>query len=251
MKGKPLLSVKDFEVSYGNFKAVDGVNFDLYPGETLALVGESGSGKSTVAQGLLKLLSGRSRISGSAIFEDINLLDPITPLQVIRGSKIGMVFQDPLSSLNPTMKIGKQIQEAVKDKSKAQVISLLEQVGIPDPEHRFDQYPYELSGGMRQRVLIAIAIASKPSILIADEPTTALDATIQRQILELLHTLQKDLKMSMLLITHDLGIVAGYADRVMVMKNGKIVESGNVDQLFYHPKSPYTQLLLNSSTRFL
>ncbi len=251
MKGQPLLSVKDLEISYGNFKAVDNVSFDLYHGETLALVGESGSGKSTVAQGLLKLLMGRTKISGSAFFENIDLLDPSIALHSIRGSKIGMIFQDPLSSLNPTMKIGKQIQEALKDKNKSEVLALLEQVGIPDPVHRFNQYPHELSGGMRQRVLIAIAIASKPSILIADEPTTALDATIQRQILELLHSLQKDLKMSMLLITHDLGIVAGYADRVMVMKNGKIVESAGVDQLFYHAKSPYTQLLLNSSTRFL
>lgn len=258
MEKQAILSVKDLQVSYGRTHVVNKISFEIFPGETVALVGESGSGKSTAAQAILRLLPSRSSCAGSILFEEKNLLNPKTRMQSIRGLKIGMIFQDPLSSLNPTMKIGKQIAEAIQahqtissSELKDAVISLLEQVGIPDPHLRYNQYPYELSGGMRQRVLISIAIACKPALLIADEPTTALDATIQRQILDLLKQLQEDLNMALLLITHDLGIVAGYADRVMVMKNGNIVESAHVDELFYHPKNPYTQLLLSSSKRFL
>ncbi|WP_453990455.1 ABC transporter ATP-binding protein [Bacillus nitroreducens] len=255
-----LLEVKDLEVSFqtyaGEVKAVRGVNFDLYKGETLAIVGESGSGKSVTSQTIMKLIPmPPGKITNGQILFDGEDLVPKTDkeMEKIRGKDIGMIFQDPMTSLNPTMKVGMQIMEGLikhqnmsKGNAKDRAIELLRLVGIPSPEKRVNQYPHEFSGGMRQRAMIAIALASSPKLLIADEPTTALDVTIQAQILELMKELQKKLETAIIFITHDLGVVANVADRVAVMYAGKIIETGTVDEIFYNPKHPYTWGLLSS-----
>jgi oligopeptide transport system ATP-binding protein len=255
-----ILEVKDLQVSFdtyaGEVQAVRGVSFELRKGETLAIVGESGSGKSVTSKSLMRLIpSPPGRIkNGEVLFEgkDLTKLSE-REMQNIRGSEIAMIFQDPMTSLNPTMTIGKQITEGLRkhqglsaSAAKVRAIELLDLVGIPSPEIRISQYPHQFSGGMRQRVVIAIALSCNPKILIADEPTTALDVTIQAQILELLKDLQEKLGMAVIFITHDLGVVANIADRVAVMYAGKIVETGQVEEVFYNPQHPYTWGLLGS-----
>ncbi len=255
-----ILEVKDLNISFhtfaGEVQAIRGVNFDLYKGETLAIVGESGSGKSVTSKAIMHLLppSNSEIKKGEILFEgkDIAKLSD-KQMQKIRGKDISMIFQDPMTSLNPTMKIGMQIIEPIikhqnlsKSAAKERAIDILKLVGIPNPEIRFNQYPHQFSGGMRQRVVIAIALACNPKVLIADEPTTALDVTIQAQILELMKELQKKIETSIIFITHDLGVVANVADRVAVMYGGKIVEIGTVDEVFYNPQHPYTWGLISS-----
>jgi oligopeptide transport system ATP-binding protein len=255
-----ILQVKDLQVSFdtyaGEVQAVRGVSFDLKKGETLAIVGESGSGKSVTSKSLMRLIpSPPGRIkNGEVLFEGKDLTKLTErEMQNIRGSEIAMIFQDPMTSLNPTMTIGKQITEGLRkhqgmsaSDAKKRAIELLDMVGIPSPEIRISQYPHQFSGGMRQRVVIAISLSCNPKILIADEPTTALDVTIQAQILELLKDLQEKLGMAVIFITHDLGVVANIADRVAVMYAGKIVETGLVEEVFYNPQHPYTWGLLGS-----
>lgn len=255
-----VLEVKDLHVSFdtyaGEVKAVRGVSFDLYKGETLAIVGESGSGKSVTSQSLMRLIpSPPGRIpKGQVLFEGRDLVTlSEKEMQEIRGRDISMIFQDPMTSLNPTMTIGNQIMESFikhqklgRSEARARAIELLELVGIPFAKERVDQYPHQFSGGMRQRIVIAIALACNPKVIIADEPTTALDVSIQAQILELLKDIQKKMGTSIIFITHDLGVVANMADRVAVMYAGKIVEIGEVDEIFYDPKHPYTWGLLGS-----
>jgi len=255
-----ILEVKDLRISFsthaGEVEAVRGVTFDLRNGETLAIVGESGSGKSVTAKSLMRLLpEANTRIKGGeAIFEGQDLLKLSEKrMQGIRGPKIAMVFQDPMTSLDPTMKVGRQITESLTkhlgmsgSRARERAVELLKMVGIPNAEARVRQYPHQFSGGMRQRVVIAIALACDPQILIADEPTTALDVTIQAQILELLRDLQERIGTSIILITHDLGVVAQTARRVAVMYGGKIVETGTVREIFYNPQMPYTWGLLAS-----
>lgn len=257
---KKILEVNDLHVSFntygGEVQAVRGVSFELFQGETLAIVGESGSGKSVTAQSIMKLIAeppGEYK-KGSILLEGVDILQKSEKeMQRIRGQEIGMVFQDPMTSLNPTMKVGRQITEGLikhqnmsRQEAHERGIELLKLVGIPNPERRINQYPHEFSGGMRQRVMIAIALSCNPKILIADEPTTALDVTIQAQILDLLKDIQKKMNTAIILITHDLGVVANTADRVAVMYGGKIVETGTVDEIFYNPKHPYTWGLLSS-----
>lgn len=258
-----ILQVDNLSVSFhtygGEVQAVRDVKFQLYRGETLAIVGESGSGKSVTAQSILQLISTPPGMykSGSILFEGEDLLQKsASQMEHIRGNEIGMIFQDPLTSLNPTMRIEKQISESLfkhkrlsRRAARERTLELLRLVGIPNPEQRMKQYPHEFSGGMRQRVMIAIALACHPKILIADEPTTALDVTIQAQILELLKKIQHETKTAIILITHDLGVVANSADRVLVMYGGKVVETGSVDSIFYKPKHPYTWGLLASMPR--
>ncbi|MGD6817636.1 ABC transporter ATP-binding protein [Metabacillus sp. 84] len=255
-----MLEVKDLNISFhtfgGEVKAIRGVSFDLFKGETLAIVGESGSGKSVTTKSIMRLLpeSNSEYKEGQILFNGKDLTKVSEKeMQKIRGKDISMIFQDPMTSLNPTMKIGRQImepiikhQKASKATAKKQAIDLLRLVGIPNAEARFEQYPHQFSGGMRQRVVIAISLACNPKVLIADEPTTALDVTIQAQILELMKDLQKKIDTSIIFITHDLGVVANVADRVAVMYGGKIVEIGTVDEIFYNPKHPYTWGLLSS-----
>lgn len=255
-----ILEVKDLNISFhtfaGEVKAIRGANFQLKKGETLAIVGESGSGKSVTTKAIMRLLpESNSEIKSGQILFDGKDLAKLTDkqMQKIRGKEISMIFQDPMTSLNPTMTIGKQIMEPIikhqklsKAEAKGKAIDILRLVGIPRPEERFKQYPHQFSGGMRQRVVIAIALACNPKVLIADEPTTALDVTIQAQILELMKDLQKKIDTSIIFITHDLGVVANVADRVAVMYGGKIVEIGTVDEIFYNPKHPYTWGLISS-----
>jgi oligopeptide transport system ATP-binding protein len=255
-----ILQVKDLQISFstyaGEVQAVRGVSFDLRRGETLAIVGESGSGKTVTAKSLMRLLPEANTLikDGEVIFEGENLLTLSEQrMQKIRGSKIAMVFQDPMTSLDPTMRVGKQIAESLRkhlglsgQRAKERAVELLTLVGIPNPEDRVRQYPHQFSGGMRQRVVIAIALSCEPQILIADEPSTALDVTIQAQILELLRELQEQLGMSVILITHDLGVVAHTAHRVAVMYAGKVVETGTLREVFYNPQMPYTWGLLSS-----
>ena len=255
-----LLEVKDLRISFntygGEVQAVRGVSFDLNKGETLAIVGESGSGKSVSTSAVMGLLPKSNTIikSGEILYKGKDILKlSEKEMEKIRGKEISMVFQDPMSSLNPTMKVGNQIAEGLikhqglsKAQAKEKAIELLAKVGIPNPELRVNQYPHQFSGGMRQRVVIAIALACNPEIIIADEPTTALDVTIQAQILELMKEMQKETGSSIIFITHDLGVVANVADRVAVMYAGKIVEVGTVDDIFYNPKHPYTWGLLGS-----
>ena len=258
---KKVLEVKDLRINFktyaGEVKAVRGVNFELYEGETLAIVGESGSGKSVTSNALMKLIPQPPGIyaGGEILFNGRDLV-PLTEKEMmkVRGNEMAMIFQDPMTALNPTMRIGYQITEvllkhkkiASRSEAKERAIQLLDQVGIPFPEKRFRSYPHELSGGMRQRVVIAIALAADPKLLIADEPTTALDVTIQAQILELMKDIQKNSNTSIIFITHDLGVVANVADRVAVMYAGQIVEYGTVNDIFYNPKHPYTWGLLGS-----
>ncbi|WP_164667497.1 ABC transporter ATP-binding protein [Virgibacillus doumboii] len=255
-----LLEVKDLNVSFntysGEVQAVRGVNFDLEKGETLAIVGESGSGKSVTTKALMQLLpkpQGQIK-SGQILFEGTDIAHYSNKkMQKIRGSEMSMVFQDPMTSLNPTMKVGNQIMEGLikhrkmgRAEAKNKAIELLELVGIPQPTVRLNQYPHQFSGGMRQRAVVAIALACNPKVLIADEPTTALDVTIQAQILDLMKDIQRETESAIVFITHDLGVVANVADRVAVMYAGKIVEIGKVDEIFYNPKHPYTWGLLGS-----
>lgn len=244
-----------FETFAGEVQAIRGVNLKLEKGETLALVGESGSGKSVTAKSVMKLLSNNAVVKeGAIIFKGENILEKgERDMQSIRGKKIAMIFQDPMTSLDPTMKIGKQITEVIikhekasKEEADKRAEELLELVGIPNAKERMKQYPHQFSGGQRQRIVIAIALACNPDVLIADEPTTALDVTIQAQILELLKELQQQFQMAIIFITHDLGVVANVADRVAVMYAGKVVEVGTVDEVFYNPQHPYTWGLLRS-----
>ena len=244
-----------FETFAGEVQAIRGVNLKLQKGETLALVGESGSGKSVTAKSIMKLLSNNAVVKeGSITFKGENILEKSErDMQSIRGKKIAMIFQDPMTSLDPTMKIGKQITEVIikhekasKEEADKRAEELLELVGIPNAKERMKQYPHQFSGGQRQRIVIAIALACNPDVLIADEPTTALDVTIQAQILELLKELQQQFQMAIIFITHDLGVVANVADRVAVMYAGKVVEVGTAEEVFYNPQHPYTWGLLRS-----
>jgi oligopeptide/dipeptide ABC transporter ATP-binding protein len=258
----PILTVRDLQVSFrtddGVVHAVDGVSFEVAPGEVVAVVGESGSGKSVTAQTLIGLTRApNSTITGSVMFQGADLIElPDDQFRSVRGEHIAMVFQDPMTSLNPVYRVGDQIAEMIRahrDVSKAEALSraveLLRSVGIPNPERRVRDYPHEFSGGMRQRVMIAMALALDPEVLIADEPTTALDVTIQAQILRLLEALNRDRNLSVVLITHDLGVVAELADRVVVMYGGQIVEDATLDEIFYNPQHPYTWGLLGSIAR--
>ena len=254
-----LLEVKNLCVNFGTYggevKAVRGVTFDLHKGETLAIVGESGSGKSVACKTIMRILSSNGYIKDGQILFDGKDLTKISEkdMEKVRGKDIAMIFQDPMTSLNPTMTIGKQILEPIikhqgfsKEDARKRAIELIELVGISDAEKRFKQYPHQFSGGMRQRIVIAISLACNPKVLIADEPTTALDVTIQAQILELIKDLQEKTGVAVIFITHDLGVVANMADRVAVMYAGKIIEYGTSDDIFYDPKHPYTWGLLGS-----
>jgi len=260
---KPLLSVRDLQTTFvvggQTVCAVDGVSFDLFEGETLGVVGESGCGKTVTALSVLKLIDAPGRIADTSRIEydgrDLLTLPP-RELRRVRGAEIGMVFQEPTTSLNPVLTVGTQISETLRahrdiDRTgaTARSVVLLDLVGIPDAEDRVDSYPHELSGGMQQRVMIAMALACEPRILIADEPTTALDVTVQAQILDLLADLKQKLGMAMLLISHDLGVVAGLADRIAVMYGGQIVEQAPTADLFDQPQHPYTEALLQAIPR--
>ena len=260
MEKKPILSAKDVEITFslrGNkLNAIRKCSLDLYDGETLAIVGESGSGKSVFTKTFVGMLDGNGSITGGSIMydgKDLAKFKKEKEWMTIRGKKIAMVMQDPMTSLNPLKKVGKQIQECIElhqglkgAVAKKATLQILEKEGIPYPEMRYNQYPHEFSGGMRQRVVIAIAVACRPQILICDEPTTALDVTIQAQILELIRNLQAEYHMSVIYITHDLGVVANVADRVAVMYAGQIVEVGKVDEIFYDARHPYTWALLSA-----
>jgi oligopeptide/dipeptide ABC transporter ATP-binding protein len=248
----------DFETEDGPLKAVDGVSFEVDAGETLGIVGESGCGKSVTNLTILGLTRAQNTtVSGSAMFEGEDLIAADTEhLRRVRGNEIAMIFQDPLSSLHPFYKVGAQLVEAITvhqdvptGQARGRAIELLGLVGVPAPERRIDDYPHEFSGGMRQRAMIAMALANEPKLLIADEPTTALDVSIQAQILQLLERLQDELGMAMIIVTHDLGVIAETAGRVLVMYAGRIVEQGTLDEIFYDPQHPYTWGLLGSLTR--
>jgi peptide/nickel transport system ATP-binding protein/oligopeptide transport system ATP-binding protein len=257
-----LLAVDDLRVRFatedGIVRAVDGVSFDLGAGEVLAIVGESGCGKSVTSQTMMGLTrSPNARIEGSVRYRGAELLtaDDAT-LRGIRGPEMSMIFQDPISALNPVYRVGDQIVEAIRahediseHAAKQRATELLGLVGIPDPSRRVDEYPHEFSGGMRQRAMIAMALSLEPTILIADEPTTALDVTIQAQIIRLIKRLNEERELAVILVTHDLGVVADIADRVLVMYAGRVVETGTLDQIFYDPRHPYTWGLLGSLTR--
>jgi len=254
----PLLEVRDlhvtFQTPHGPLRAVDGVSFSIEPERALGIVGESGSGKSVTALAMLRLFGplARPRIAGEVLFEGHDLLTlPRSDLQRVRGARIGMVFQDPLTSLNPSLPVGEQIAESLRhhrglrpDPARRRAAELMDLVGIPDPHLRLDDLPYQFSGGMRQRILIAIAIACEPRLLIADEPTTALDVTVQAQVLLLLDRLRRELGMALMLITHDFGVVAATCDAVQVMYGGRVVERGAVGQILARPNHPYTEALL-------
>ncbi len=257
-----LLELQDlhtfFSTKRGTVKAVNGVSYHVEEGKTLGVVGESGSGKSVSAMSILKLLDGNGYIdSGKVIFDGRDLAEvSVKDMCKVRGNEISVIFQEPMTSLNPVYTIGNQITEVIKlhtDKdskqAKARAKELLELVGINEPDKRLKQYPHELSGGMRQRVMIAIALACEPKLLIADEPTTALDVTIQAQILELMMELKDKLGMAIIMITHDLGVVASMCERIAVMYAGRIVEYGTTDDIFYHPKHQYTKGLIRSIPR--
>ena len=245
-----------FKTERGVMKAIDGVSFEVHKGEILGIVGESGCGKSVTSQSILRLYDEKYQViySGDIVFADKSILKiSEKEMQDVRGNDIAMVFQDALSALNPVFTVGHQIMDTLKihqglkkKEAREKAIEMLRLVGIPDPQKRVDQYPHELSGGMRQRVMIAIALCCQPKLLIADEPTTALDVTIQAQILNLIRELQKELKMTVVYITHDLGVVANVADRVAVMYAGQIVEYGMVEEIFYDAWHPYTWALLSS-----
>jgi oligopeptide transport system ATP-binding protein len=258
---EPVLSIRDLVVEFktedGIVHAVDGLTYDVYPGETLGIVGESGSGKSVSTMSILGLIPqppGRI-VSGEAWFKGKDLIKlSKKDLRKIRGDEVAMIFQDPMTSLNPVLKVGFQLGEAIKthypkesnSAVRSRVIELLRLVGVPNPDQRYDQYPHEFSGGMRQRAMIAMSIANSPSLLIADEPTTALDVTIQAQVLEVLKNVQDETHAATILITHDLGIVAELCERVLVMYAGKIVEHGDVHTIFQNPRHPYTIGLMDS-----
>lgn len=260
---KKVLQIDNLRVSFfshfGQVQAVRGVSFDVFEGEALGIVGESGCGKSVTAHAIMGLIPSPP---GKIVGGSIKLLDreitnlPEKEMQKIRGKEVGMIFQDPMTSLNPTMKVGKQIVESLvnhqnmkRKEAKARAIELLGLVNMPNPERRAEQYPHEFSGGMHQRVMIALALACNPKLLIADEPTTALDVTVQAQILDLMKKLKDEIKTSIILITHDLGVVAGICSRVAVMYAGTIIEIGTADEIFYNPEHPYTWGLLKSVPR--
>ena len=259
MDRQPIISAKDVEITFSlrgrKLNAIRKCSLDLYEGETLAIVGESGSGKSVFTKNFVGMLDANGKITGGSIMFEGRDMTKFTEKDWlgVRGKKIAMVMQDPMTSLNPLKKIGKQIQESIEhhqglkgEEAKKAAIEMLGKVGIPDPERRYEQYPHEFSGGMRQRVMIAIALACEPKLLIADEPTTALDVTIQAQILELMQELRQKLGMSIIMITHDLGVVASMCERIAVMYAGHIVEYGTADEIFYEPKHEYTKGLINS-----
>jgi oligopeptide transport system ATP-binding protein len=254
----PLFELKDYSVRFttpdGEVAAVDRLNLKVNPGEKLAIVGESGSGKSQTFLGALGLLARNGETSGVAAFQGKNLIDmPRRELDTIRGRDVAMVFQDPMTALNPVLRISRQLTEVVevhgkasKAEAKDRALEMLERVGIPDPHKRYNLYPHELSGGMRQRIVIAMALLNRPKLLIADEPTTALDVTVQAQILDLFRELTDEMGAAMVIITHDMGVVAGIADRVAVMYGGRLVEEAPVDLIFENPRHPYTRALLDS-----
>jgi oligopeptide transport system ATP-binding protein len=259
MTEQALLKIENLSTSFftsrGEVQAVRGVNFEVMPGEILGIVGESGSGKSITCMSIMRLLKSNGRVvSGSAHFESKNLTDlPEVEMRKLRGNDIAMIFQDPMTSLNPTLTVGEQIIETIlahnsvsRKQARARVVELFELVKIPEAASRLGSYPHEFSGGMRQRVMIAMALACDPKLLIADEPTTALDVTIQRQILLLLKEIQSRLNMAVILITHDLGVIAEITDRIMVMYGGMVMEEASVDDLFKNPSHPYTKGLLTS-----
>ena len=258
----PFLSVRDLAVTFptedGPVHAVNGVSFDLERDQTLAIVGESGSGKSVTSQAIMGLINRKAAtVTGSATLEGMDLVSASdSEIRALRGSKMAMIFQDPLSSLHPFYTVGKQLVEAVqvhqkvsKAEARRQAIDMLDRVGIPAPGKRVDDYPHQLSGGMRQRVMIAMALINSPDLLIADEPTTALDVTVQAQILDLIKDLQKEFHAAVIVITHDLGVVAEVSDKVVVMYGGQLVESGTIDEVYYHPEMPYTLGLMASVPR--
>ena len=261
MTDEPLLELTNLSVKFptddGIVHAVDNVSYTLGEGETLGIVGESGSGKSVTSLAILGLLPKRAQISGSVRFRGRELLElSDKEMQPLRGKNIAMIFQDALTSLNPVFRVGDQIAESItahralsKEQLFARVIDLLELVGIPNPKERANQYPHEFSGGMRQRAMIAMSIANEPDVLIADEPTTALDVTIQAQVLEVMERVKERTSSAIVLITHDLGVIAGVADRVLVMYAGRPVEIGTADEIFYKPRHPYTEGLLASLPR--
>lgn len=256
MKPIPVLEVLDLAIGFPSGPAVHGVSFEIHKGEMLALVGESGCGKSMTAFAIMRLLPPAARIlNGQVIFEGVDLAT-VSPFELrrIRGNGVSLILQEPMTSLNPVLTVGAQVAEVIRRHQKissratrARVVELFELVGIPDPHKRYDQYPHNFSGGMRQRVMIAMAVACNPTLLIADEPTTALDVTIQAQVMDLLDRLRRELSMAVLLITHDLGVVAQWADRVAVMYAGRVVETAPVKRFFDAPQHPYSMGLLNSS----
>jgi peptide/nickel transport system ATP-binding protein len=266
---RPLLSVRDLRTWFfqdeGTTKAVDGASFEVLPGKTLGIVGESGCGKSVTAQSILRIVEQPGRIVGGEIVLEradgtqldlVKLRPGSREIREIRGGDIGLVFQEPMTSFSPVHTVGAQITEAVllhndvsRKEARSRGIEALRSVGIPNPERRIDEYSFELSGGLRQRAMIAVALASNPRLLIADEPTTALDVTTQAQILDLLRKLQRERGMAIMLITHNLGVVAEMADDVVVMYLGRVVEQGRVDEIFHDPKHPYTRALLQSIPR--
>ncbi|SFN72097.1 oligopeptide transport system ATP-binding protein [Pseudobutyrivibrio sp. UC1225] len=259
---KYVLEVKDLHTSFftdaGEVKAVNGISFNLEPGKTLGIVGESGSGKSVTAYSIMQILAQTGRITGGEVLfkgEDITKYSE-KEMQKFRGSKCSIIFQDPMTSLNPVFTVGYQLEEAImlhtnknRAQAKERAIELLKLVGVNDPEKRLKQYPHEHSGGMRQRDMIAMALACEPDILIADEPTTALDVTIQAQILELMQDLQKKLGMAIIMVTHDLGVIASMCDEILVMYGGRVCERGTADDIFYSPAHEYTKGLLRSIPR--
>ncbi|MGI6672595.1 MAG: ABC transporter ATP-binding protein [Christensenellales bacterium] len=262
MSDTPLLQVKNLTTSFvtdsGEVHAVNGVSFNLDRGRVLGIVGESGSGKSVTAYSIMRILSDNGRVeSGQVLFEGKDILQtPESEMRQFRGERISIIFQDPMTSLNPVFTVGSQLSEAIRlhtDRTRAQAraraLELLRLVGVNEPDKRLRQYPHQLSGGMRQRVMIAMALACEPDILIADEPTTALDVTIQAQILELMRSLQKQLGMAIIMITHDLGVIAEMCDEIIVMYAGRICERGTAEEIFYNPRHAYTKGLLRSIPR--
>jgi len=257
--GDVLLKVSDLSVAYGDTKVVDGLSFELGAGESLAIVGGSGSGKTQTALALLGLLDRKARVGGAVLFEGRELFGrPETELNRVRGARIGMVFQDALSSLNPHLTLGAQIAEMLiwhrklpRAQAWREALGLLEAVHIPEASRRLHQYPHECSGGMRQRALIAAALACRPALLIADEPTTALDVTVQAQILQLLSALREQFGLALLLISHDLGVVSELCRRVLVLQHGRAVEEGDADTLLSRPQHPYTQELISLRPRLV
>ena len=262
MSEMPLLQVKNLHTSFftdaGEVRAVNGISYNLSAGKVLGIVGESGSGKSVSAYSVLRILTDTGRVTeGEVLFKGENILNYTeAQMQKFRGSRISIIFQDPMTCLNPTFSIGSQLGEAIrihtnrtKEEVRARALEMLQLVGVNEPEKRLKQYPHELSGGMRQRVMIAMALACEPDILIADEPTTALDVTIQAQILELMQDLQKKLGMAIIMITHDLGVIADMCDEIIVMYGGKVCERGTADEIFYNPRHEYTKGLIRSIPR--
>ena len=259
MDTKYILEVKDLHTTFttdkGEVHAVNGINFNLEPGKTLGIVGESGSGKSVSAYSIMQILADNGRVSsGEVLYKGENIVNwDNKKMAGFRGKCCSIIFQDPMTSLNPVFTVGYQLEEAVllhtnrtKKEAKARAIEMLSLVGVNEPEKRVKQYPHELSGGMRQRVMIAMALACEPDILIADEPTTALDVTIQAQILELMQDLQKKLGMAIIMVTHDLGVIASMCDEIIVMYGGRVCERGTADDIFYRPAHEYTKGLLRS-----